>query len=43
MDWNHAARQFLRQSLTLVITHNDKKPVVFGFFDPMNNTYVRMI
>ena len=42
-DRNHATRQFLRQSLSLVVTHDDEKLVFFRLLDSMNDTDVRMI
>ena len=40
---DRSAREFLRESFSLVVAHDDEELAVFGLFDPVNHADVGMI
>ena len=42
-DWNHSARNFMREGLAIVVLHHDEKLAVFGLFESMDDAYIGMI
>jgi len=40
---DYSARNFLREGLTFLVLHYNKELLVFGLFDPMDDTDIGMV